>query len=199
MPEGSNWVIVQVHRHKYNPLEGGSWIDLPPEFKNPKYGLVNMKNKDNECFRWCHIRRFNPQEKYPQGIKKEDKLLVDNYDYSGVDFPVKDKHYSRIEAQNNINVNIFGYDNKQFYPIYVTTGSHEELNLLLISDGEKLHYVLIKSFNSLMHNKTKHKDTKHFYMHCLQAFSSKEILITKHKENCLSINGIQMPKKGSKV
>ena len=105
MPEGSNWVIVQVHRHKYNPLEGGSWIDLPPEFKNPKYGLVNMKNKDNECFRWCHIRRFNPQEKDPQGIKKEDKLLVDNYDYSGVDFPVKDKHYSRIEAQNNIQSN----------------------------------------------------------------------------------------------
>ena len=38
-------------------------------------------------------------------------------------------------------------------------------------------------------------------MHCLQAFSSKEIL-TKHKGNCLSINGIQgiqMPKKGSKV
>lgn len=38
-------------------------------------------------------------------------------------------------------------------------------------------------------------------MHCLQSFSSKEIL-TKHEENCLSINGqqaIQMPKKGSKV
>ena len=52
-----------------------------------------------------------------------------------------------------------------------------------------------------MHNKTKHKDTKHFCMHCLQAFSSKEFL-TKHKENCLSINGIQgiqVPKKGSKV
>lgn len=43
MPECSNWVIVQVHRDyinvaKYNPLEGGSWIDLPPEFKNSKYG-----------------------------------------------------------------------------------------------------------------------------------------------------------------
>ena len=116
-------------------------------------------------------------------------------------FLFKDKHYSRIEAQNNINVNVFGYKNKQFYPVYVSTGSHEELNLLLISDGEKLHYVLIKSFNSLMHNKTKHKNTKHVCMHCLQAFSSKEIL-TKHKENCLSINGIQgiqMPKKGSKV
>ena len=42
------------------------------------------------------------------------------------------------------------------------------MNLLLISDGQKQHYVLIKSFNSLMHNKTKHKDTKAF-LHALSA------------------------------
>ena len=52
-----------------------------------------------------------------------------------------------------------------------------------------------------MRNHTKHHGTKEFCMHCLQAFSTKEVL-AKHKENCLSINGkqgIQMPKKGSKV
>ena len=32
-----------------------------------------MKNKDNECFRWCHVRHLNPQEKDPQRIKKADK------------------------------------------------------------------------------------------------------------------------------
>ena len=65
MSEGSHWVIVEVHSHyinvaKYDLLEGGSWIELPSwsELKNPKYGLVNVQNKDSECFRWCHIRRF---------------------------------------------------------------------------------------------------------------------------------------------
>ena len=62
-------------------------------------------------------------------IRKSDKLLVDNYDYTGVEFPVKTKHYSRIEAQNKVNINVLGYENKRFYPIYVSTGSHEELNL----------------------------------------------------------------------
>ena len=28
---------------------------------------------NNHCFRWCHIRHFNPQKKDPQRIKKEDK------------------------------------------------------------------------------------------------------------------------------
>ena len=118
-----------------------------------------------------------------------------------MEFPISTKHYSRIEAQNKVNINVFGYENKQFFPIYISTGGHEQLNLLLISDEEKQHYLLIKSFNSLMRNHTKHHGTKEFCMHCLQAFSTKEVL-AKHKENCLSMNGkqgIQMLKKGSKV
>ena len=83
-----------------------------------------------------------------------------------MEFPVSTKHYSRIEAQNKVNINFFGYENKHFFPIYISTGSHEELNLLLITDEEKQHFVLIKSFNSLMCNYTKHHETKEFCMHC---------------------------------
>ena len=60
---------------------------------------------------------------------KNQTLLVDNYDYTGVEFPVSTKHYSRIEAQSKVNVNVFGYENKHFFPIYISNGGHEELNL----------------------------------------------------------------------
>ena len=36
-------------------------------------GLINLKNKDIECFKWCHIRFINPQNKDPDRIKKQDK------------------------------------------------------------------------------------------------------------------------------
>ena len=52
-----------------------------------------------------------------------------------------------------------------------------------------------------MHNRTKHKERKHFCMYCLQCLSSEKGL-TNHKENCISINGkqsIKMPEKFSKV
>ena len=39
----------------YNQLAGSSYISLPPELNNPKKGLINIKNEDNECFKWCHI------------------------------------------------------------------------------------------------------------------------------------------------
>ena len=72
-------------------------------------------------------------------------------------FPIATKHYGKIEAQNSINVNVFGYEDKQFYPIYMSKRNNNEvLNLLLITEGEKKHYVLIKDFNRMMYNKTKH-------------------------------------------
>ena len=60
----------------------------------------------------------------------------------------------------------------------------------MIHENEKFHYIYIKDFNRLMFNKTKHGEKKWFCMRCLQHFSS-EIVLNKHKENCLIINGEQ--------
>ena len=62
-------------------------------------------------------------------------------------------------------------------------------SFLLIND-DKSHYVYIKNFNSFMFQKTKIKNKKWFCEGCLRCFSGENILI-KHKEDCLSINGIQ--------
>ena len=67
------------------------------------------------------------------------------------------------------------------------------MNLLLITENENKHYVLIKDFNSFMYNQTKHKERKHFCMHCLQCFSSERVLST-HKDNCIQVNGTQAVK-----
>ena len=64
------------------------------------------------------------------------------------------------------------------------------MDLLLLIDNDKLHYVYIKDFNRFMFQKTKNKNKTSFCRSCLQCFSSKNVLI-KHKENCLSVNGKQ--------
>lgn len=52
------------------------------------------------------------------------------------------KDYSKLEVQNNINLNVFGYEDKQFFPIYVSKQKNtDELNLLLITEGEKLSII----------------------------------------------------------
>ena len=64
------------------------------------------------------------------------------------------------------------------------------MDLLLVIDDDKTHYVYIKGFGRFMFHKTKNKNKKYFCKSCLQCFSSKNVL-TKHKEVCLSINGAQ--------
>ena len=205
--EGSGWTIQSVDGHfinvfEYKPLKGSSYIPLPKELRNSAKGIINMKNNDDECFRWCHIRHLLPQKKDPQRIKERDKKYVEKLDYSGIEFPVFVKQYNKIEKQNNIRVNVFGYEEGQPYVIHVSKERFDScLNLLLITEGEVKHYCLIKDFNKFMYNKTKHKERKHFCMYCLQCLSSKEHL-EKHKVDCIEINGkqaIEMPEPGSTI
>ena len=86
---------------------------------------------------------------------------------------MKARDYERVEERTKINVNVFGYENKVF-PLLISTKSNEKvLNVLLISNEEKSHYVFIKDFNRLMYSRTKHKDRKHFCMSCLQNVTTK--------------------------
>ena len=77
------------------------------------------------------------------------------------------------------------------YPVYVSNQTFRDcMDLLLISDENKSHYVYIKDFDRFICNKTKNKNEKYFCKCCLQCFGGEKVLI-EHKENCLIVNGIQ--------
>ena len=40
---------------------------------------------------------LNPQDNNPQRIKNSDKNMIDNLDYSGIEFPVTIKQCNKIE------------------------------------------------------------------------------------------------------
>ena len=137
------------------------------------------------------IRHLNSIDKNPQRITKEDKEFVSELNYEAINFTVSRKDYCKIEIQNKTRINVLCYENKVFYPVYL---SNQEFNgsmdLLLISDKFKSLYVYIKTFDRFMFNKTKHKSKKYFCKNCLHCFSSKKVLI-EHEEDCLVINGKQ--------
>ena len=75
--------------------------------------------------------------------------------------------------------------------MYISDQKFENsIDLLLIIDENKSHYVYIKDFDRFMFNKTKNKNKKYFCKSCLECFSSKKVL-SNHKEVCLSINVVQ--------
>ena len=59
-----------------------------------------------------------------------------------------------------MQVNVFGYETEA-YPLYISKKSYNQtLNLLLVTEKDKFHNVLIKGFNRLRFSRTKHKGKK---------------------------------------
>ena len=214
--EGSGWIVESIESQyinisTYRPLSGSSYMSLLEKLQSPRKGLINIKSKDQKCFLWCHVRHINPSKEHPERIRKidkklvkhitdpekmtqEDKELISDLDYDGIEFPVQEKDFSKIEVKNNICINVFGYENELVFPIYVSDQKFEDsMDLLLLNDDDKSHYMYIKDFDRFMFHKTKNKNKKWFCRSCLQCFSSESVLI-KHKEDCLSINGKQSVK-----
>ena len=105
---------------------------------------------------------------------------------------MQEKDFSKIEVRINIYINAFGC--KNVFPIFVWDQKFKDsMDLLLLIDDDKSHCVYIKVFDGFMFHKTKNKNKKYFCRSCLQCFSSKHVL-TKHEEDCLSINSKQSVK-----
>ena len=191
--EGPGWVVHQINAEylnisMYSPLSHSTYIELLDELNHPKKVLINIRNEDDKCFLWCHVRHLNLVDNHSARISKKDRTIAGALDYFDIDFPISEKDYSKIQAKNDININVFSYDNKTVYPTYV-------IIKILIFSGDRSHYVYIKDFDRLMFSMIKNKNKKHFCRRCLQCFSCENILI-KHREDCLVINGQKSVKLG---
>ena len=114
-------------------------------------GLINLKNKGHKCFMSCHVRLVNPTDSHPERINKQDGKIAANLNYSDIEFPLNISDYELIENRFEMNINVFGYENK-VYCLYISRKSHPQtLNLLLITQENKSHYVFVKDFNRLIY------------------------------------------------
>ena len=144
--EGSGWAVDEVlylklMMAKYIPLKGSQYIDLLPRVKNPK-AVINIQNDDDKCFLWsvlAHLYEANYSKQY------ESELNM-----NGIAYPVAVKDVPKFEKQNDISVNVFGYE-EGYYPLYISRHLKERhLNLLFIEKGSKTHYCLIKDLNKML-------------------------------------------------
>ena len=141
--EGSGWIIEKVEwlcTSYYEPLSDSSYIPLPKELNNSMKSLINIKNKDLKCFMWCDIRFINPQNENGERINEKDKEIASTLNYSGINFAMKAHDYELVENRLEINVNVFGYENK-VNSLYISKKSNAQvLNVLLITNEGKCLY-----------------------------------------------------------
>ena len=112
-------------------------------------------------FLWCHVRHVNPLKEHPERITKIDREIACNLNYDRIEFPVEEKDFEKIEVESNTCINVFCYGNEMVFPIYASDKKFDDsMDLLLLINDDKSHYVYIKDFGTFMFHETKNKNKK---------------------------------------
>ena len=77
------------------------------------------------------VRYLHPADHHLARIRKTDKLFRDGLDTEDIRFPVKVRDIHEIEQNNPISISVFGYENKEKFPIYVTKNALNK-NMLIV-------------------------------------------------------------------
>ena len=135
-------------------MRGLSYL-LLPKWLARKKAIINPLNKDQECFKWAVIAalRWEDIDRNPQRISKLKKFEAD-FDWSGIGFLVSIRDIKGFEFRNQILINILAIEGRQIY-ICRKGGNYEHaINLMLITESNRKHYVVIKSLSRLLSAKT---------------------------------------------
>ena len=165
-------LYLDINFHQLNLTRGSSYLRLP-DFIAKRKAVINPQNGDEECFKWAIIAadRWMGIDSHPERVS-DLREFADNYDWSGLEFPVSLKQIGKFEAKNDISVNVLGLEGKDIYILRNSGRSHREINLLMISEDGINHYTVIKSLSGLLRSSnTKHKCKQYFGTNCLQGFS----------------------------
>ena len=112
--------------------------------------------------------------------------IDDGLNFEGINAPTPISQIPRMEKQNNLAINIFGWKSGVInhrlrnQPLLMP-----RINKLLIEKNGKFHYTLIKHLNRLLYDQSKHQHRKHFCERCLHGYSREDL--DSHKSECRGI------------
>ena len=173
---------MHVHGATYRPLRASSYINLPKYIADKK-ACINVKNKDQKCFLWSVLAGLHPSKIHPERLYNYKKLEP-TLEMGDIEYPVALSDIDKFEHLNHISVNVLGVEDKDIFPLRVSRERYDrKVTLMLITKGEKRHYVLVKNLSRLLHDQNKHHEKKFPCPFCLHLYSRQDLL-DKHLEYC---------------
>ena len=202
---------ITIHYDKYDPTRAGRYIELP-EWIKLKKACINIKNKDQKCFKYCiqsvvygKIRKHHPEEMFHYNKLKDDIL-----NWKGVNFPTGNRDIDRFEENNKVvSINVFEPDdclNDNEIILHRGTKNRNakyEIDLLKVYDeNNNHHYALVRNKSRLLNCQSNKDDSKkHYCHHCLNPFSTDKAYKNHLEKGCMASEGQQtkMPDKDTYI
>ena len=166
--------------NKTSIYRGGSYIDSPKWLKDKK-STINPKNNDLKCFQYAATLAldFGNINNHPEKISKI-RPFIDKYNWKDIDFPATSKDWKKFELNNKVALNILyiPHNTKKIQLAYRSKYNltyNKKIILLMITDGEKWHYLVVNNLSRLLRGIT---SNHHHGFYCLNCFHSNR---TKNK------------------
>ena len=203
---GSGWTLQEnnalvLETVDYHPLGGSTYIELPKDVYDTK-SIINIKNEDQECFKWSILAALHPADHNPQRISHYEPYS-EELNFTGIEFPVTVNQISKFEKLNpDISVTVLGIDEAEkkeedpskLFPLRVPNQQSEHhIVLLYWTQGDVTHYAWVKNLNRLLSYTKKIRNQTFFCERCFQGFTKPDLL-SNHSEICkdIPIQAVQM-------
>ena len=174
--------------------------------KKKKKSAINLKNNDYKCFQYAVTLALNLDKinNHPERISKI-KPFIDQYNWNEIDFPSTSKDWKKFELNNEIPLNML-YVPHNTKKIHVAFKSKHNLTrekqviLLMISNGENWHYIVVISLSGLLKGITSSHNEDFYCLHCFCTYTTKNKL-EEHKKLCENNKycHVEMPNEEKKI
>ena len=158
-----------------------------------KKATIDMKCIDEESFKWAVTRALNPIDKRSERVTKILREQSEKYNWEGLDFPTPLEQIETFEKNNNLFVNVFGFDEEKgcVETLKVFSESRVDRVLLMLIDDR---YLVVKSVSRLLCGQFTKRHGKRFYCNnCLKGFPS-EGKLNRHVESKCGTEQAEKPK-----
>ena len=201
--DGVNFLYYDFNKLSLN--RGGSYIDSPKWLENKK-STINLKNNDYKCFQYAVTLALNLDKiNIHAGRISKIKPFIEQYNWSDIDFPSTSKDWKKFELNNEIALNVLyvPHNAKKIQIAYKSKHNltrEKQVILLMISNGKKWHYLLVKSFPGLLKGiASNHRED--FYCFNFFCACTARNKLEEHKKICENHEycHVEMPNEDNKI
>ena len=180
--------VLYYDFNKTSIYRGGSYINSPKWLKDKK-STINPKNNDHKCFQYALTLALNLNN-IDNHLEKISKIrpFIDQYNWKDIDFPAMSKDWKKLELNNNeiaLNILYAPHNTKKINIAYKSKHNltrEKQVILLMISNGEKWHYLTVKNLSGLLRRITSNHKEDFYCLKCFHAYFTKNKL-EAHKKN----------------
>ena len=189
--------------NKTSIYRDGSYIDSPKWLKD-KNSTINPKNNDHKYFQYAATLalNFDNINNHPEKISKI-RPFIDQYNWKDIEFPPTNKDWKKFESNNKVALNILciPHNTKKIQLAYRSKYNltyDKQMILLMIIDGEKLHYLVVRNLSGLFKGITSNHYGDFYSLNCFHSCRTKNKL-EAHKKICENHDycHVEMPVKGN--